>query len=82
MKKNMSDLDKGLRLLVASIFAIAYFLEFVSGAFAIVILVLSIVFAATSFIGFCPLYTLFGFSTCKAKKPHHPPQHTNKKLRK
>lgn len=82
MKKNMSDLDKGLRLLVAAIFAIAYFLEFVSGTFGIIILVLAIVFAATSFIGFCPLYTLFGFSTCKTKKPHHPPPHTAKKHRK
>lgn len=82
MKKNMSDLDKGLRLLVSAIFAITYFLEFVSGTFGTIILVLAIVFAGTSFIGFCPLYTLFGFSTCTTKKQHHPPPHTAKKHRK
>jgi hypothetical protein len=32
------------------------------------LLVLGGVFLATSFISFCPLYTLFGVNTCKIKK--------------
>ncbi|MCU0320775.1 MAG: DUF2892 domain-containing protein [Chitinophagaceae bacterium] len=79
MKKNMGDLDKGLRLLLAGILAILYFIGIIKGVLGIVVLVIAIVFAVTSFVGFCPLYTLFGFSTCTIKKPHQPPHKKHKK---
>jgi hypothetical protein len=37
----------------------------VEGTVANVLLVLGAVFLLTSIISFCPLYTLFGISTCK-----------------
>ena len=40
----------------------------VSGTVAMVLLVLAIVFALTSVMGFCPLYAPFGFSTCPLKE--------------
>jgi putative copper export protein len=65
MKKNMSNLDRIIRTILAIVFAILYFTNTVTGTWGIVLLVIAIVFALTSLIGFCPLYTLFKFSTLK-----------------
>ncbi len=67
MKKNMGTLDRNLRLLVAVLFVVLYFTKVVTGTLGIVLLVLALVFAITSFISFCPLYLPFGISTCKKK---------------
>ncbi len=63
MKKNMGNLDRILRLVVAAVIAILYFTNTISGTVAIVLGVLAIVFALTSSISFCPLYLPFGIST-------------------
>lgn len=68
MKKNMGNADKAIRLLIAVVIAILYFTNVISGAVAIVLGVLAIVFSLTSFISFCPLYLPFGISTNKTKK--------------
>lgn len=68
MKKNMGNADKAIRLLIAVVIAILYFTNVISGTLAIVLGVLAIVFALTSFISFCPLYLPFGISTNKIKK--------------
>lgn len=68
MKKNMGVADKGIRLLLAGIFALLYFMGVVNGTVGIVLLVVAIVFALTSFISFCPLYVLLGINTCSTKK--------------
>ncbi len=65
MKKNMGTLDRNIRLLVAVLFIVLYFTKVVTGTWGIVLLVLALVFALTSFISFCPLYLPFGISTCK-----------------
>lgn len=65
MKKNMGSTDKILRLLVAIVFAVLNYTGVVSGTLGIVLLVLAIVFALTSFLSFCPLYVPFGINTCK-----------------
>lgn len=67
MKKNMGSADRMIRLLLAVVFAGLYFTGTVTGTFGIVLLVVSIVFALTSVISFCPLYTLLGINTCKVK---------------
>jgi len=64
MKKNVGNADRIIRLIVAAIFAVLYFTNVVSGTVGLVLVVLAGVFAATSFIGFCPLYAIFGMSTC------------------
>lgn len=68
MKKNMGTADRLIRILLAVLFAVLYFTNTVTGVFGIVLLVLGGVFLLTSFISFCPLYTLIGLNTCPAKK--------------
>jgi len=68
MKKNMGNADRIVRLLVAAIIAVLYFTNIITGTLGIVLLVLAAVFVLTSLISFCPLYAIFGFSTCETKK--------------
>lgn len=64
----MGNMDKLIRLVVALTFVLLNYFGVVSGTVGIVLLVLAFVFLATSFLSFCPLYTLFGISTCKTKE--------------
>ena len=68
MVKNMGSTDKIIRILIAIVIAVLYYTNVISGTLAIVLGVVALVFALTSFISFCPLYTLLGISTCKVKK--------------
>lgn len=65
MKKNMGTIDRIFRILAAITIAILYFTHQISGTAAIILGVLAIIFVATSFISFCPVYLLFGISTIK-----------------
>ena len=66
MKKNMGNIDKMLRVLIAVVIAVLYFAtDLIPETLGIVLLVLAGVFVLTSFISFCPLYAPFGLSTCK-----------------
>ncbi len=67
MKKNMSSADQIIRILIAIGIAVLYFTGTISGALALVLGVLAVVFVATSFMSFCPLYLPFGISTIKNK---------------
>lgn len=66
MKRNMSNLDRIIRVVVAVIFAYLYFSGIVTGALGIILIVLAAVFLLTSLIAFCPLYAPFKFSTYKS----------------
>ncbi|MDA3954384.1 MAG: DUF2892 domain-containing protein [Bacteroidales bacterium] len=68
MKKNMGSIDKTLRIIFALLIVILFYLKVITGTFGIVLLVFAGIFLLTSFISFCPLYTIFGFSTCPMKK--------------
>lgn len=68
MKKNMSGADRIVRLIIAALFVVLYFTHIVTGTIGIVMLVLAGVFTLTSLISSCPLYSIFGFSTCPVKK--------------
>jgi hypothetical protein len=65
MKANMGTTDKIIRIAVAALVAGLYLGNVISGTIAIVGLVLAGIFLLTSTIGFCPLYALFGFNSCK-----------------
>ena len=67
MKRNMGNLDRILRIIVAFAIIVLYFMHIISGMVAIVGFVLSAVFILTSFIGVCPLYMPFGISTQEKK---------------
>lgn len=68
MKNNMSSTDKLIRVIIAVVFAALYFTNTVTGTLGIVLLVVGAVFVLTSIISFCPLYAIFGISTCAVKK--------------
>ncbi len=68
MKKNVGSADKIIRLVIAAIFVALYFTNTVTGTLGIILLVLAGVFSLTSAIGFCPLYSIFGLSTCPVKR--------------
>ncbi|MBX2951772.1 MAG: DUF2892 domain-containing protein [Leadbetterella sp.] len=68
MKKNMGSTDKIIRITIAVIIAALYFMNVISGTLAIVLGILALVFALTSFISFCPLYLPFGINTLKKNK--------------
>jgi hypothetical protein len=57
-----------VRIALAVVFAILYFTHTVQGTLGIVLLVLGAVFLGTALMGSCPLYSLFGMSTCPVKK--------------
>jgi len=63
MKKNMGNTDRIIRTLVAVVIAGLYFTGTLTGLVGTILLVLAVVFAATSLISFCPLYTIFGLKT-------------------
>ena len=65
MKRNLSNIDRIVRVVLAAIFAYLYFSGIVTGGFGIVLLVLGAVFLLTAVIAFCPLYAPFKFSTHK-----------------
>ena len=67
MTTNMGSTDKIIRILVAVVIAALYFTKTITGTLGIVLMVLAVVFLLTSLIGFCPLYKIFGISTCPTK---------------
>lgn len=68
MKKNMGNSDKIIRISIALIIVILFSFDVITGTFGYVALAIASVFALTSFISYCPLYTLFGINTCTVKK--------------
>jgi thiamine transporter ThiT len=65
MKRNLSNTDRLIRVVVAALFAALYFSGMVTGVLGIILLVLGAVFLLTSVVAFCPLYLPFKFSTYK-----------------
>jgi len=65
MKKNMGTVDKTIRICVAAVVALLYFTGVISGTLAIILMVFAVIFVVTSFISFCPLYSILGINTRK-----------------
>lgn len=68
MKKNMGAVDRTLRTLVAVILAILVLAGVVKGTLAYILVIVAVVFLATSLFGFCPLYVPLGITTLGRKK--------------
>lgn len=68
MKRNMSNADRIIRLIVAAVIGVLYFSNIITGILGLVLVVLGAIFVLTSFVSFCPLYAIFGVSTCAVKK--------------
>ena len=67
MKKNMGNLDRTLRFVVAAVLVWLFYTGTISGIWGILLVVLAVVFFLTSLMGFCPLYRPFGIRTCNMK---------------
>lgn len=67
MKKNMGTADRLIRLIVAAVILGLSFTHVITGMLATILVVLAAIFALTSVVSFCPLYTLVGINTCKTK---------------
>ena len=68
MKKNMGVIDRVVRSLLAVVVLALYFMGMISGTVAVVLGVFAAIFLVTGLVSFCPLYTLFGISTCAVDK--------------
>jgi hypothetical protein len=63
MKSNMSSTDRIGRVIFAVLVVLLWMMEIITGTVATTLLIVGAIFVATSAIGFCPLYTLFGMNT-------------------
>ena len=61
----MGGADRIIRIIIAIVVGVLYYTETISGTLGTVLLVLAGVFLLTSFINFCPLYTVLGINTGK-----------------
>lgn len=65
MTKNMGQLDRMIRAVIAVLFAVLALFGSLPTWAAILLGILAVVMAVTSAIGFCPLYVPFKISTLK-----------------
>ena len=65
MNTNMSSADRIFRVLLVTVLAALYWFAIIPAFLGIALLVVGVIFLATSLIGFCPLYKLVGLSTKK-----------------
>lgn len=63
MLKNMGTADRVIRTIIALVVGWLYFTDRIPGTLGVVLLVVAVVFLATSFIGVCPAYLPFKIST-------------------
>lgn len=68
MKKNVGKADKVIRIILAVVLGVLYFNGTITGTWGIVALVVGVIMLVTAFMGSCPLYSVFGFSSCPMKK--------------
>ena len=67
MKKNMSNLDRIVRVVLFVVFAVLYFTGVIPGTLGLVLTIAGGVLLLTSLITFCPIYAIFGFKTNSSK---------------
>lgn len=63
MKKNMNDIERGIRLPISIILLILNFSGIIPNPVSTIVWILFAVLAITSLVGICPLYSLFNINT-------------------
>ncbi len=61
----MSSADSIIRIAISVLIAILYFTNVINGTLGLILLIVAGVFTLTSVISFCPLYRIFGITTCQ-----------------
>lgn len=65
MKKNVANIDRGIRLLLVIVIAVLFLTNQLNGLAAIILGVLGVTFLFTGGTGFCPFYKVLNISTLK-----------------
>lgn len=60
-------MDRIIRIIVAIVVTLLVWQNVIQGTLAYVLLAIAGIFLLTSFVSFCPLYRIFGISTCKVR---------------
>lgn len=68
MKKNMGNIDRGVRIAIAIAVVVLFATNVISGTVAIILGVVAGIFVLTSLVSFCPLYAVVGVSTCPVRE--------------
>ncbi|WP_306642398.1 YgaP family membrane protein [Sanyastnella coralliicola] len=68
MKENVGSIDRIVRVLIAILASMMYFSGLVSGILGYIVLAVGGIMLLTSITGVCPIYKMFGMSTCKRRK--------------
>lgn len=58
MIKNMSTGDRILRIMVSAVVIALYLTNVISGTLGALLIAMAVIFLATSFINYCPLYSI------------------------
>ena len=64
----MGGTDRIIRFVIAAVIGVLFYLNIIEGTLAYILIALASIFVLTSFISFCPLYTIVGLNTCKTKQ--------------
>lgn len=67
MKKNMGGADRIIRIVVAAVAAVLFFTDTVTGVLGYTLLAAGGIFLLTSFVSFCPIYSIFRIGTRKSE---------------
>ena len=65
MKKNVGTVDKVIRILIAVTVVVLYFTHVISGALAIILLIVAAILAVTGLVSICPIWLALGLNTNK-----------------
>ena len=68
MGTNEGVLDRGLRITIGLVALVAGLGVGLGSVASIVLLVVAAIMFLTGVLGFCPLYRIFGLSTCKVRQ--------------
>ena len=64
MKKNVGTIDRIFRFIVAAVICYLFFTGVISSTLGTVLIVVAMIFAFTSLMSICPIYSIIGVDTC------------------
>ncbi len=77
MKKNLGKLDGNVRIGLAIFLGILFFNNSIYGTWGIVAIIAAVILLITSFTGFCPIYSVFGWHSNEKNNARLPKKSIN-----
>lgn len=68
MKLNVGNIDRIIRIAISAVLVVLFFTHILTGVLGYIGLAVAGIFTLTALVGFCPLYAIFGMSTCPTKR--------------